>query len=585
MPARAGGPLDLCRAPDGFTFRTGVWLAHDVDMAFVADTVAPLLAGTPDPDPERRRRLAAEALLQDSAEFLVLGSARRLGQVSAFPSCVAFVGIGGRVMHAKCAVIQFAKPNSPKRITRAFVTSANLTRHSMSNREVLVWEEAGSQKTSPTLAHDLIRAIRLLSAELDPKNRARVRRALRLLAAGLPASGPARCVADSLGVTRPLLADIAGPHPKTADRLVIVSPPFAGDNDKTAAKYLLPWVGLLTRVDVFTGVEAEPGTKLSATCRPAFSRSILKMLAAKAATAVSIWGVPSYDDSGRRRPLHAKVVAIVHGDVATVVAGSANCSGRGLGGENRELVIRQDWSRQRLEAWLEGLDAITFEGEVSPPERRQEPPELLASLAEVTASFEPAALSRVGKGKWHGVLRLDLPEDPGALRLSYRGGPIKRETEQPFDLWEREAWLTAAVSQSERRVPIEVCASDDRFWEVPPDTEGGDDPLLLALLRALRPPSTPSKPVSKPGQGPVMVPSKDDRYWIEPRRALTLLARMSNELRGMLVDGLGQGGKSLFPDLTERQVAEALLGGSPAGASSLLVALAATADDLGEANE
>jgi hypothetical protein len=580
VAANVAGVLDLCRPPHGFVYRTGIWLSHDVDMAMVADTVAPVLADTSDPDPQRRRRLAAAAREGD-AELVVLGRASRLWQVTAFP-WATFVPVGGRVQHAKCGVLQFAKPSSSKRITRAFVTSANLTRGGLSNREVLVWEEAGSQKTGPTLARDLIRVMRTLTVSLSDESRGRVRSVLKALAAGLPSSSPAGCIVESLSNSQPLLAGIATKASKPADRLVIVSPPFAGDADHKAAVHLLPWVQLGTRVDVYTGVEAEHGATLHPSCRPAFSSAVLEMLAAASGAKVQVWGVPTYDTDGRRRPLHAKVIAAVHGDSATVVAGSANCTGRGLGGENRELVVRQDWPLQRLEAWIGELDAIRFDGEVESPAPREEPNALPAALVEVTASFVPDSGQRVGRGKWRGTLRLGPPDRPGALRILYRGARVPNRSEQHFVLWEREAWLTAVVGKSERRVPIVVHALDPDFWETSPDSEDGEDPVLLALLRALRPSSTPqsSHQGSQAGDGAGLGTGLDDRYRIEPRQALTLFARKRVQLREWLTDGLGSGGKDLFPEEAERRVAEALLGSSPQSSSTLLGSLAATVGEF-----
>jgi hypothetical protein len=583
-PAAVGGPLDLCRPPDGFCFRAGVWLSHDVDMAMVADTVAPVLAGTSDdPDADRRRRLAAYAL-NGEATLLVLGNPSRLGQVPAFP-WTTFVPVKGRVLHAKCAVLQFAKADSPKRITRAFVTSANLTRGSLSNREVLLWEESGSLKASPTLACDLIAAMKALTADLDIKDRGRTRRALRELAAGLARSRPARCTADSLVAEQPLLAGIAGRSRKPADRLVIVSPPFAGDGDRQAAGYLTQWVGPRTHVDVFTGVEAEQGVELGPNCRPAFSRTVLKMLRDGTPTGVQVWGVPSYDSSRRRRRLHAKVFAIVRGDNATVVAGSANCSGRGLSGKNRELVARQDWSAQRLDEWLAELGAIAFSGDVSSPEPRAEPPALPASLVNVAAAFEPERHQTVRMGKWPGVLRLSLSDPPGALRLTYRDSAVEVAAEQPLVLWEREAWLIATTGTSRWKVPIAVRSRDNRFWEVPRDQEDEEDPLFLALLRALRPPSpAPSRRKGGTRANTAKAVRHDDRYRIEPRRALTLLAHNRVQLHDRLVDGIGQNGRELF-DPSELPVAEALLRSANSSTSLLLASLGGALDDFDAADE
>jgi hypothetical protein len=430
-----------------------------------------------------------------------------------------------------------------------------------------------------------VAAIRALTGDLQAEPQSLVRRTLGKLAAGLSLSSRAGCIVESLATSRPLLADIVGHSSNPADRLVVVSPPFAGDGDRKAAAHLLPWVGPNTRVDVYTGVEAEPGAKLGPGCRPAFSRAVLTMLADASPAEVQVWGVPSYDASGRRRSLHAKVVAAVRCDTAIVVAGSANCTGRGLGGENRELMVRQDWSRQQLDAWLAELEAIQFDGEVSSPAPREEPRVMPASLVEVAASFAPDAGQRVGKGKWRGALTLELPDNPGALRLTYRGTRLLNKSEQPLELWEREAWLIAAVGKSKRRVPIEVRAKDDRFWEIPPDSEEGEDPVLLALLRSLRPSiGAPPKQGSQVGGGVSKPAGLDDRYRIEPRQALKLFARRRVQLREWLPDGLGSGGADLFPDETERQVAEALLGNSRSASGTLLDVLAATIGEFDTAS-
>ena len=579
-PAVVASPLDLCRPPEGFEFRSGVWLAHDVDMAMVADTVAPVLAGTPDPDPQRRRRLAADPT--GDRELVLLGCAGRLGQVTAFPWTV-FVPVGGRVQHAKGAVLQFAKPNSPKRITRAFVTSANLTRGSLANREVLVWEEAGSQKIKPTLARDILAAVRaLLSADADlpADGRRRVRALVRQLAQGLPASTPARCTVHSLAVKRPLLAQVGGQRPAGADRLVIVSPPFAGDNDRQAADYLLPWIRQGTQVDLYTGVEAMPGATLGPECRPAFSTAILTALETASGAPVQVWGVPNYDADSRKRRLHAKLVAFVRGEDVMVVAGSANFTGRGLGGSNRELMAYQDWSRQRLDTWLAELSASPFDGQVAAPAQREDPGEVPNVLIDVGASFQPDPGQRVVRGRYRGVLRLRLPDEHAALRLAYRGKALRAQPEQELELWEREAWLTASVNRSHRRVPIEMAAIDASFWDAGNDDEEEEDATLLALLRALRP-GPAGTPVARRGRsGPVDEKGRpaDDRFVIEAQQALALLARRRVPLRDRFVGEAGLALENLFADKIVRRVATTVLGSPPPDGTTLLTDLAKAID-------
>ena len=575
-PALVASPLDLCRPPEGFEFRSGVWLAHDVDMAMVADTVAPILAGTPDPDPQRRRRLAATPT--GDPELVVLGCAARLGQVTAFPWAV-FVPVGGRVQHAKGGVLQFARPNSPKRITRAFVTSANLTRGSLANREVLVWEEAGSQKANPTLAHDLLAAVQALSADLPTEARRRIRALVRQLAQGLPASTPARCTVDSLAVKRPLLAQVEGQRPAGADRLVIVSPPFAGDNDRQAADYLLPWIRQGTQVDLYTG-EAMPGATLGPERRPAFSIAILTALATASGAPVQVWGVPNYDADGRRRRLHAKLIAFVRGEDAMVVAGSANCTGRGLGGINRELMAYQDWSRQRLDAWLAELSASPFDGQVAAPAPREDPADVPNVLIDVGASFQPDPGQRVVRGRFRGVLRLRLPDEHAALHLAYRGKALRAEPEQELELWETEAWLTASVNRSHRRVPIEMAAIDAGFWDAGNDDDDDEDATLLALLRALRP-GPAGTPVARRGRSGAVDEkgrSPDDKFTIETQQALALLTRRRAQLRYRFVDGAGLALENLFADKIERRVADTVLGNPPPDGTPLLTALAEAID-------
>lgn len=584
VSAMVASPLDLCRPPEGFEFRHGVWLAYDVDMAMVADTVAPLLAGTPDPDPQRRRRLAATPT--GPAELAILGCAARLGNTVAFPWTV-FVPVGGRVQHAKGGVLQFAKPDSAKRITRAFVTSANLTRRSLANREVLVWEEASSQKSGPTLAHDLLAAVRALTTDLSPDGRRRVRALLGHLGRGLPASEPAKCTIDSLSTNRPLLAQVGGERPKAADRLVIVSPPFAGDSDREAARYLGPWVRKSTQVDLYTGVDAQPGVELGPGCRPAFSKAVLGALTAASGTPVRVWGVPSHDADGRRRPLHAKLLAIVHGDVATVLAGSANCTGRGLSGENRELMACQTWTAKRLDAWLDELEAIPFRGALAAPEQRKEPAEVAKVLLDVGASFQIHPGQRVVRGRYRGTLRLRLPDEHDGLRLAYRGKALRVEPEQELELWEMEACLTASVGRSRYRVWIEVSAVDARFWETARDSDDDEDAMLLALLRALRPTPSAAPAAHRNLHGATGGKAKlaDDRYIIERQQALTLLTRRRVELRQWLDDGLGLAAKDLFPDKVERQVANAVLGHAPPDATPLAIALASAIDELEPSDE
>jgi len=583
-PAIVASPIDLCRPPEGFDFRVGVWLAHDVDMAMVADTIAPVLADTPDPDPTRRRRLAAE--LGVSAEMIVLGSASRLGAGPAFPWTVV-IPVGGRIQHAKCAVLQFAKPNSPKRITRAFVTSANLTRGSLSNREVLVWEEVGSKKASPTLAHDLLAALGELAADVDDGHRGRLDTSLAQLAEGLPDSIPAQCTIHSLASKQPLLVQSGARRPTAADRLVIVSPPFAGDHDTHAAGYLMQWVGKGTRIDLYTGVNAELGASLGPKSRPAFSKAILDALNKASGTPVRVHGVPDFDTDGRRRRLHAKLFAVVHGDEAIVVAGSANCTARGLGGSNRELMAYQQWSLKRLDNWLDELRAIRFDGHLATPEQRDEPAELPGTLVEVIASFLPDAGQRARRGRFRGVLRLQLPGNRSGLGLSYRGLELPVVEEQELELWEAEAWLTASLNQTTRQVPIEVSAIESAFWDAGRETENDPDAILLALLRALRPArdGTPEGRVGVNAPAAEKGKPTDDRYIIEPQQALPLLARRAVQLRQLIGDGSRLPLDALSLDAAERRVAGAILGDSPPDGTNLITALGKAIDDFGPPDE
>jgi hypothetical protein len=574
--------LDLCRPPDGYQFVAGVWLAHDVNMEMVADTVAPILVRTPDRDREWQRRLAAQ--VEGDQELVIIGCAAQIEPGPPFP-WTTFVRVGGRVQHAKCGVLQFAKPDSPKRVTRSFVTSANLTRPSLANRELLAWEEAGSQTSKATLARELLNVISRLTPQLQADDQPRVRALLRRLSAeGLPASTPTNSIVHSLDASRPLLTQFVGRHPRRADRVVIVGPPFAGDND-VAASHLLPWLGPGTQVNLYTGVDAVPGAVLGPERRPAFSRTILETLAAACRSKVQIWGVPSYDAESRRRWLHAKVIAIVHGQTAMVISGSANCTNRGLAGQNREMVIRQDWPLRRLEMWLSELEPIPYDGEVESPRKPEEPSEISGPLLEIIASFIPNDGEKSRSGRWHGRLLLDLPASTKGLRLSYRGVPIRIMREQDLELFEREAWLTGFSGALGSRIPITVEAPAS-FWEVGSDSDDDDDdPVLLALLRELRPSGARSEVHQPTDSVSFKVARTDDRYRIAPEQALAMVARRRTQLRMRLAGGLGPDGEALFPNEVERRIAEALLGQPSDRSTTLLASLSAALVDFDVIND
>lgn len=579
-PDDVGGYLDLCAPPEGRRFCTGIWLAHDVDLAMVADTVAPALVGELDPDPERRRRVAAQTGA-DGEGLVVVGASTRLGAVHAFADWVSYLPVTGRPQHAKAGVLQFRRSGSLRSITRAFVTSANLTRGSLSNREILVWEETGSQTHKPTLAHDILNAAAELAEHLDTRSRDRLSVAIGALQSGLAHSSPAACVRHSLTATRPILADIGVPR-GAADRIVVVSPAFAGDDDTRASDYLTPWIGRSTRVDVFTGVDAEPGDVLGPTRRPAFSRAVLDGLASASGTPPRVWGVPQFDEDGRRRALHAKAVAVVHGDSAVVILGSANCSRRGLGGENRELVVRCDWSRSQLEQWLAELGALRFDGVPASPPLRQAPPMIAGELALIRAEFRPDVGQTVRRSPYRGLLRLEWSKEANDLVLRYRGETVPLIAEQDLRLDERAAWLDATAGPTSWRVPIQIVDVPPNFWHAGPDVEDGEDPEVLALLRVLRTDRTDQE--ARTPHGNLHAARADDRFHIPLLQRLNVVARCRSQLRERLPDGLGEYGERLLPDPTERAVADALLGGGQANADLLLRLLAKAADDLGTSN-
>ena len=157
--------LSLCEAPEGFTFVRGAWATHDLDLLAVSDHIAPALAGSVATQ-QRQRRLEGRTTPEGHSRRLLIFPCSEQRSFRGFVPWCHVYPIGGRRQHAKFALLQFESPSGGRTITRAIVTSANLTNSGIRrNREILAWEEVGhlKKKASVGLGQGILREFRALA--------------------------------------------------------------------------------------------------------------------------------------------------------------------------------------------------------------------------------------------------------------------------------------------------------------------------------------------------------------------------------------------------------------------------------------
>ena len=481
--------LDLIRPPDGYRFSQGVWVTHDLCTGALVDLVLPALAGIGVAE-RRVRRSAPSALL--GAHLVVIAAADRITYRAMPPNAlVTTVGVPGRRLHAKFLVLQYDRlEDSPKlkgatakRIWRAIVTSANLTKGGLTrNREV--WGHQDTRSTAgaaKSLSRDLVPLARSLLVGLAktltlPMARAMVDLIEVELPAGTSKSGR---VAHSLGsVPRAGLLSGTGLTASAARRVGIVTPAFATESSTGAVE---PFGRMIDRaqVDLFVATDLT-SREIKAGAAVAFSNSVVEQIRVRAHT-VHVWAVPvdelADDGTPVRRPLHAKAILIVdQSNTLHVLAGSANLTTRGMTGSNRELFVHDVVPGDGSAAFniaVKPLNAIRLPDEklaLVPPKIVDDLPLMVSVPLGIGAFFTPRMGSNAGMGRIPGELYLsgNLTGVTGVrcgVVGSYSEWPLKVEEFQDVTLNTDQPGLQVCVQNSWRDVAVTITTDlDDEFW-------------------------------------------------------------------------------------------------------------------------
>jgi hypothetical protein len=400
------------------------------------------------------------------------------------------------------------------------VTSANLTEGGLrTNWELAVWDEHGVG-SSPFLGVDLLSQIRKLAKELTPDDHlAAALKALRGPLQGCPPTGE---LLSSL--TEPLL--LFG-RPKKNEppvkRIVVVSPGFAGDTDKEAAATMAQWCDKHTAVDIYTGYDGTAAAASAGSPGLVLSAGLWHGLE-KAAANVTIHAVPRFGDDGTNaRTLHAKAYAFVNstGRVEFLV-GSANCTGPGLNGDNREMLVRLWIGTGDLTDLLTELNAMEFKGELTPPSAKV-PFSTMADRPTVDAAFAIAPGQMADDTSWNGTMT--ITGVTAGITVSYRGKPLVPPGPLEMALDPHVPFVEVRVGQRRWPIMIQVEAppGDPGFWErlTPEATLDRPDRELEQFLGDVRLAATPAE--QKAGKG--QTPEGDDRFAIPVEQRLVRLAR------------------------------------------------------------
>ena len=565
--------LDVFRPPVGYRFKRGVVLTHDCNWQHLADTIAPALAGCEDSSPLARRRTAQAT---PGMRLIVVADGR--GQVSGPGHTWArLVRVGGRRQHAKVGLLEFVSRNG-HRLVRAYVGSVNLTRSgTASNQELIVVDERSGTSTATSLVADvaamLTTAVKHL--EVAAPHRHELRSTVTAIRKGLKV-GRTNALVHSLDEKRSLLDALGAPRP--AERIVIISPAFAAAGDSKVAAALGPWIDGTTKVTLIT--QADDSGVLR------FSDSALKELRRHAgARNVRVCAVPldcDGDEPGPKRRLHAKLLAVVTGDEARVLVGSANFSTPGLLGLNREAVVALTMPVAQLEQLVGELPHDTHRGPVG--KQTDVTWDDTSPKPLVVATFEPDPTVPIAPDNLIGWLHLDTA-GLEVVRVDYDGKLLADWRRHPIAVRDDVGVITVVVDVAGTEVPVVVPLE----FEVPDEqlatwpTGESFKPLtdlerLLGTIRVTaRATKKPSKPNSASSGG-----NSDDKFVIPLQQRLVLLARYRRQVAPLVRAYWHSDQKHLsrLLDPDELRLATALFGLDDEAPTKLLASLAGAADAL-----
>lgn len=438
------------------------------------------------------------------------------------------LAVSGRRQHAKAALLRYRSPSGGKDRTKVIVTSANLTRGGLtSNLEVMTWDEHGRAAT-PFLGVDLLKEIRALAALLP--GREVLRPVLRALGTALKGLEPTGELRSSL-VSERTMVPPRRRRDAPASRIVIVSPAFAGNTDTKAAAALAPWCGPETAVDIYAPFAGTRAVAETGEVPLELSKGLLTGLRSTGA-AVTVHAIPAADDAGTTRRLHAKVLAITSSDGSTVLlAGSANCTGPGLEGRNRELMVRRRSTRRQLQGLLDGLGSVPFNGPIEPPSRKVPKP-TVASAGAVTAVFEIDPTVRADDGIWTGTLTITVDPAEPVTKAFYNGQPIA--VGEPVRLTFHPARGTIEVHSGRRshftQVQVQAPEVEGGFWNrlTPERSLDQPDQDLIRLLGDVNRPAK-KRPAASATSAKTAGTSADG-FTIPLSQRLVIIARLRRNL-------------------------------------------------------
>ena len=519
--AEPANVLQLLTPPDGFQFHAGVWLSHDLSWPVLCDVVAPALTGVVTTG-ERRIQEARAAVAPDAPGLVVLHAADRFAAGPVMPWAHQFP-VAGRRQHAKAVLLQYRSERGSRTKTRVLIGSGNLTRSGLnSNLEVIHWDER-TRGSGEFLGVDVLDELRLLSEALpdDPHLNA----SLESLGAGLGAMKPTGLLVSSVVEQRAMLAP---PERSETPAAVIdvVSPAFAGDSDVRAAKALAPWCGPNTEVRIHTGFDGTPATAAAGGGELRLSTGLLSGLRATGA-AVSVHAVPEMDDNGASSGrLHAKLIALSKGDgTAVVFSGSANCTGPGLLGINREMMLRQAMRASQVRQLVTALESIVYPGDPQPPSERVAAAEI-AELPRLTAVMKIDEASRADGTYLIGELTVSAEGPIGDTKVICNGQHIEVGVPTLVRLDPNQGCIAVVSGDVIQLLQIEVTAPEsiEDFWGQLTPEQRFDQPdrdlqRLLGDIDSVAAATVPKPPRSR------RTAVVDDGFTIPLSQRLVVLAR------------------------------------------------------------
>lgn len=480
--------INLFEPPAGHSFDSGIWFTHDLNGTVLGLRVAPALLGVLDMAAARRWDEVLSAPGGTfGRRFVVFHAAHRTvgydeRRIWATPPWVGLVGVDR--LHAKFGLLRYRAEFGSGKLVRAVVTSGNLTPGGVGrNREVHLWEDG---KPAGPLARDLARVAADFLATRTGRVQAEqhsIEQASAILDAIVaPGQRPtsARRVVHSMTEQRSLI-DVGLP-PGRAERVVVVSPAFSGDDDATPLELLEERVGVRTRFELYA-----PMADIGGTRRPVASTAVCQG-ATDAGAQLRVFGVGDglpVDGAalGPERALHAKLVATEDAaGTADVLVGSANFTRRGIGGVNRELMARVTMTGDELTSFLGQLDGKVHRSWHAAPTDQEDPESEPAPF--LSAVFTPDEGQSWAAETWLGEIEVDFDERP--VGLTYQGGAVPRRREtQPFRFARvPEAPLVAAYRSGQQIDWAISLAGLDRLEELPADEEEEESRFLAELQRA-----------------------------------------------------------------------------------------------------